>query len=76
MQENSKWYWKHQSLQHSIIVTTRTIIHPCIDVVRIIYVQEIPKTVCNRIQGKKDTQRHPICMADADYDYILYAIER
>ena len=75
MQENSNWYWKQQSLQHNIIVSTRTIIHPCIDVARITYVQDIPKTVSNRIEGKKAIHRHPIYMTDADYDYILDEIE-
>ena len=28
MKENSNWYWKQQSLQHNIIVSTRTILHP------------------------------------------------
>ena len=58
------------------MVPTRTILHPCIDVIKIIDVQKIPKTFCNRIQAKKSTQRHPIYMIDADYDYILDEIER
>ena len=28
------------------------------------------------IQGGEIIQRHPICMNDADYDYILDEIER
>ena len=28
------------------------------------------------IQAKKSIQRHPICMIDSDYDYILDEIER
>ena len=76
MQENSNLYWKQQSLQQNIIVTTRTILHPCLDVVRIKDVQDIPKTVCNRIKAKKSIQRHTICLTDADYDYILYEIKR
>ena len=28
------------------------------------------------IQAKQFIQRHPICMTDADYDYILDEIER
>ena len=50
MQENTNFYWKQYSLQHNIIVPTRTIHHPCLDVVRITDVQYIPKSVCNRIQ--------------------------
>ena len=71
MQENNNWYWKQQSLQHNIIFTTRTIINPCVDVVIITDVQDIPKTVCNIIQLKKSMQRYPICMKDAYCDNIL-----
>ena len=53
------------------MVPTRTIIHPFLDVV-----QDIPKTVCKMIQAKEAVRRHPICMTDADYDYILDEIER
>ena len=76
MQENTNWYWKQQTLQQNIIVPTHTIIHPCIDVFIMKNVQDTPKTVCNRIQAKISKQRHPICLTDADYDYILDEIER
>ena len=67
---------KKNSLQKNIIVPTRIIIHTCLYVIRITYVQDTPKTVCNMIQEKKSMQRHPICLTDADYYYILYEIER
>ena len=51
--KKNNWYWEKQPLQHTIIVTTHTIIHPRLDVVGIIYVKDIPKNVCNRIQFKK-----------------------
>ena len=70
-QENYNWYWKQQSLQHNSIVPKCTIIHPCLDVIIITYVQDVPKTVCDMIQAKKAMQGHPIFMTDADYDYIL-----
>ena len=73
--ENTSWYWKQQPLKQNIIVPTRTILHLCLDVVGIKYVQDIPKDVCNIIQAKKSIQRHPIFMIDADYDYILYDIK-
>ena len=75
MQENINWYWKQQPLQHTIVVPTRTILHPCLDVIIIRYLQDIPKNLCSRNQAKKAIQRHPIIMADADYDYILDEIE-
>ena len=52
MQENYNWYSKQQSLQQNIIVQILTILHPRIDIVIITYVQNIPKTVFNRIQAK------------------------
>ena len=52
MQENTNCYWKQQPLQHTIIVTTRTIIHPRLDVITIRYAQDIPNNVCNTIQAK------------------------
>ena len=76
MQENTNWYWKQQPLQQAIIAQTLTIIHPHLDVITIIYVQDIPKNVCNIIQSKKAMQRHPIIITDADYDYFLDEIER
>ena len=50
IQENTKWYCKQQPLQHTIIVPTRTILHPRLDVILIIDVQDIPNNVCNRIK--------------------------
>ena len=55
MQENTNLYWKQQPLKHTIMVPTRTILHPCLDVIIIRYVQDIPKNVFNMIQAKKHT---------------------
>ena len=75
-QKNTNFYWKQQPLRQTIIVTTRKILHPRLNVIIIRYVQDVPKNVCNRIQAKKSIQRHPIVITDADYDYILDGIER
>ena len=50
MQENTNWYWKQQPIQQTIILPTRTILHPCLDVIIIRYVQDIPKKLCSRNQ--------------------------
>ena len=76
MQKNTNWYWKQTLLKQTIIVPTRTILHPHLDVTTIRYVRDITKNVCNRIQEKKSIQRHNIIMTDSDYDYILDEIER
>ena len=62
-------------MQQTIIVPTRTIFHPRLDVIIIIYVQDITKNLCNRIQAKKAIHIHPIIMTDAEYYYILDKIE-
>ena len=54
MQENTNCYLKQQPLQHTIIVPTHTILHPRLDDITIRDVQDIPKTICNRIQAKKN----------------------
>ena len=59
MQENTNWYWKQQPLQQTIIVPTRTILNPRLDVIIIRYVQDIPKKLCSRNEAKnqyKDIQ--------------------
>ena len=77
MQENTNWYWEKKTLRHTIIVPTRTILFPRLDVIIIIYVQDIPKNICSKNQAKKKAiQRHPIIMTDADYGCILDEIER
>ena len=53
MQENTNWYWAQQPLQQTIIVTTRTIIHPHFDVAGITDVKDTPKHFCNVIQENK-----------------------
>ena len=62
--------------KNPIGIVTRKIFHRRLDVITIIYAQDIPENICNRIQAKKSIQRHPILMTDSNYDYILYEIER
>ena len=76
MQENTNWYWKQQPLQQTIIVPTRTILHPRLYVIIRRYVQDIPKNLCSRNQSKQSIQRYPISMTYADYDNIFNKIER
>ena len=70
------WYCKQQPLQQTIIVPTRTIINPFLDIIIIIYLQDIPKNLCSSNQAKKSIKRHPIIITDANYDYIWDEIER
>ena len=75
VQDSTNWYWEQQPLQQAIIVPTRTILHSRLDSVGITDIQDIPKSVRNSIQARKSIQGHPICLIDADYDYILDGID-
>ena len=75
MKENTKWCLEQKDQQQFIIFLTRTIVHPCIDVVVVKYVHGIPRSVCNRNQTKQASQRHPIYLTDPDHDYILDKVE-
>ena len=76
MQEEANWYWEQKNKQQVIIVTTRTIVHPCLYVVAVKDVQVITRSVCSRNQSKKSLQRHTISLTDYNHDYILEEIER
>ena len=52
----------------------RTILHPRLEVNAVTYFHAITKSVCTRTQAKKPISRHPICLTDSDYDYILKEI--
>ena len=36
----------------------------------------MPTSICSRTQAKKAISRQPICLSDADYDYILDDIDQ
>ena len=74
MQVDTYWYWDPHPQQHVITVPTHTIIRPRLEVNSITYFHDMPKSVCNRTQVKKSISRHPICLADSDYNCILEEI--
>ena len=61
---------------HVITVPTRTILHPQLEGDAITDFRLIPTSMCSRKQAKKSISRQPICLTDADYDYILEEIDR
>ena len=69
IQEKNDCYWDKKNNQQVIIVPTKTIVHPCIDVVAVKDVQDIPKIICNI------NHLHPIYLNESDHDYILKEIE-
>ena len=70
MQLNPNWYCKQQPLQQNIIISTHTILHPRLDVVGILDVQDILRIFVTGFK-KKSIQRQTIFLTDADYDYTL-----
>ena len=76
MQVDTNWYWNQQSKRHVITVPTRTIIYPQLEGDSITEFHSIPTSICSRTQAKKIISRQPICVTDADYDYILEEIGR
>ena len=55
-------------------ISTCKIVHPCLDVIVVKYVQDIPKSVCNINQERKDLQRRTIYITDLYHEHILDCI--
>ena len=76
MQENTTCYWEQKQKQQVIISPTHTILHSCINFVVVKYVNDIPRSVCNRNQAKHNLQRNTICIIESYQYYILGEIDR
>ena len=76
MQIDTNWYWDQQPKHHVVPVPTRTILHPQLEFNAIKDFHAIPTSICSRTQAKIYISRQPICLTDADYDYILKEIGR
>ena len=76
MQVDTNWYWNQQSKHRVITVPTRTILHPQLEGDAIKDFHAILTSISSRTQAKKSISRQPICLTDADYDYILEEIGR
>ena len=74
MQKKTNWHWEQKGQQKVIIVTTRTIVIPCIDFVVVKYVHNITKNIYNINNKGEALLKHPLCMTDSDHDYILEEI--
>ena len=55
---------------------THTILHTQLEGDAMTDFHKIPTSICSRTQSKKAISRQPICLTDADYDYILEEIGR
>ena len=74
MQVDTNWSWNKNTQHNVTTVPTRTILHPGLEVNTITDIHDTPKSVCTRMQAKKYISRHPICLTNSDYDYILEEI--
>ena len=74
MKVDNNWYWNQHPQKHVITVTTRTIIHPLLEINAVTDFHAIPKMVCTRTLAKNAIPRQPICLTNSDYDYILEEI--
>ena len=76
VQVDTNWNCNQQSKHHVITVLTRRILHPQLEGDAITDFHLIPTSICSRTQAKKSISRQPICLTDADYDYILEEYDR
>ena len=75
MKANKNWYWKQLGTKESVIIVTRTIVHPCLDVSTIKDVADTPRSLCNKKQARKAVKIHTIYISDAYHYCILDEIE-
>ena len=76
MIRKKNWYWQQNIDKHIIIISTHTILHPCIDVSIIKYIDNTPRSIYEIIIHLQATQRHPVCIYDVYHDYIFDEIMR
>ena len=76
MKAKTNWYWKPKNHQHVVIVSTPTIVHPCLDVSLVKDVARIPRSFYNISQAREALPRFPTCITDTYHDYILDKITR
>ena len=71
MQYNKKWYQEQTQQQDNIFFPTCTIVYPCLYLMEVTEVKQIPENVCNINQARKYIQRRNICITDYHHDLSL-----
>ena len=56
MKATTNWYWKQNQNEHIVIILTRTIVTPVLDVSLIKNIADIPRSVVNKNQSRQDIQ--------------------
>ena len=67
MQYYTKWHWKKSQQQNNNIVRICTFVHPCLDLMAVTEVKQIPNTLYSRNQSRKAFQGRPIFLTDSDH---------
>ena len=75
MENNTYCYWGQLKQHNNSIVPTRTILHPCLDVMSVTDANHITNIVYNRNQARKALKGHPIFLTDSDHNFIIYEIK-
>ena len=71
MKTKINWYWHQRAMKQSVIISSRTVVHLCIEMSTIKYVADITSSICNINQALQSMQRQPFFISDSDHDYIL-----
>ena len=53
----TNWYWKPEEIPQNLLVSTQTLVHPCIYISVVIDVANIPSSVVNRNQARRSIPR-------------------
>ena len=72
----TNWYWGPETKQYTIIISTRTIDHPSLYVVILIYFKSISRNICNKYEAWKAVQRRPIFITYLNHNYFIDNINR
>ena len=74
MKVDTNSYWNQQPKNYVITVPIRTILYLQPEVNSVAHFHAIPTRVYTRTQENKFISRHPICLTDSDFDYVLEEI--
>ena len=48
MKTTTNWYWQQNIMKQGVILSTRAIVHPCLEVSAIKNVADIPRSIRNK----------------------------
>ena len=71
MKAKTNCYCQQNKNIQIVIISTRTIVHPCLDVSARKNVADIPRSIHNKNKAQKVIQWQPIFIDDKYHDYIL-----